>query len=234
MFKMGGLGKEMRITNVCFLIGILALMGIPIFNGFWSKDMIMHHALAHNYWVFVLLLFAALATVGYSWRMYRLVFLSEKKGGSNAHDPPWQMSVPLVLLALGSIISWLILPRYSDWMLTVLHSDIEAIPFGMLIEESFFSPIIIVTLIIIVLLVSLIASKEKIEDTFVKPTNLNLTLKYAYGFDFAYSGIADLFVGASKKVRKTQTGDLNYNVFGIGIGMIVCILLILIVYWWWL
>jgi NADH-quinone oxidoreductase subunit L len=108
LFKMGGLGKSMRLTAAAFAIGGLALAGIPPFAGFWSKDDILSSVYSQlgshpAYWPFFLLAFAAVfLTAYYIFRAWFLAFSGERTRDStlkHAHEGPWVMQVPLVLLS---------------------------------------------------------------------------------------------------------------------------------------
>ena len=125
---MGGLRKYMPITWVTSLIGSLALVGTPFFSGFYSKESIIeavHHANVPGsgiaYWA---LLSGVFVTAFYSFRMYFLVFHGKPRfetahghdahghdahghdghGAHVPHESPWVVTVPLVLLAIPSII----------------------------------------------------------------------------------------------------------------------------------
>jgi NADH-quinone oxidoreductase subunit L len=106
MRRMGGLRKRIPWTYGTFLIGTLAIAGIPPLAGFFSKDEILLSAL-HNPILFGIALFTALLTAAYMARLLFLTFFGEFRGGHDAehhlHESPWSMLVPLVLLALGSI-----------------------------------------------------------------------------------------------------------------------------------
>ncbi len=106
---MGGLGKKMPITKITFLIGCLAIAGIPGFAGFFSKDEILAHAYAHQPLLFVALLMGALMTAFYMFRLYFLTFTGSFRGteqqAHHLHESPKAMTLPLMVLALFSIIS---------------------------------------------------------------------------------------------------------------------------------
>jgi NADH-quinone oxidoreductase subunit L len=106
MMKMGGLAKRMPVTFWTFLIGGLALSGFPIITaGFWSKDEILAHAWAHNPTVFWALAAGALLTAFYTMRQICLTFLGEPRShhAEHAHETPWVMTGPLVMLALFAL-----------------------------------------------------------------------------------------------------------------------------------
>jgi NADH-quinone oxidoreductase subunit L len=105
---MGGLGKKMRITQITFLIGCLAISGIPGFAGFFSKDMILANAFAHDPILYYLGVAAAMMTAFYMFRLYFLTFTGTFRGTEDQqhhlHESPWAMTLPLIALAILSIV----------------------------------------------------------------------------------------------------------------------------------
>ncbi len=136
--KMGGLRASMPFTHATFLIGTLALVGIPPFAGFWSKDAILASTLAEGGvlgWIlYVGGLLGALLTAMYSLRLYFLVFRG-KEAAEPAHpeaaaahhgEAPRSMTVPVGVLALGSSITGLLLipgvwHPFEDWLETAVE-----------------------------------------------------------------------------------------------------------------
>ena len=117
--KMGGLRKYMPITYWTALIGSLALIGFPGFSGFFSKDLLIEavreshwHGQGAVYWIaYLSVLLGVFVTALYSFRMFFLVFHGEtrmdKETASHAHESPWVVTVPLIMLAVPSImIGW--------------------------------------------------------------------------------------------------------------------------------
>jgi NADH-quinone oxidoreductase subunit L len=105
---MGGLGKKMRITQITFLLGCLAIAGIPGFSGFFSKDEILTAAFAHNPVLYYGALLAALMTAFYMFRLYTLTFTGKFRGTHeqehHLHESPAAMTIPLVVLAILAVI----------------------------------------------------------------------------------------------------------------------------------
>lgn len=105
---MGGLGKKMKITNATFLIGCVAIAGIPGFSGFFSKDEILAAAYAKHPIYFVLGLAGALMTAFYMFRLYFLTFKGSFRGSQeqahHVHESPISMTFPLIVLAILSVI----------------------------------------------------------------------------------------------------------------------------------
>jgi len=106
IWKMGGLKKHMPVTFWTFIIGTLALSGVPPFAGFYSKDSILGQALAqHNYLLFGVAVFVAGLTTFYMFRLFFVAFLGEPRTekAKHAHESPVVMTGPLVVLAVLAV-----------------------------------------------------------------------------------------------------------------------------------
>ena len=107
--KMGGLKSKLPITHLTFLIGCIAIAGVPPFSGFFSKDEILAAAYAKNpiYWFLGLL--GAAMTAFYMFRLYATTFLGQFRGTHeqehHLHESPFAMTLPLILLAVASAIA---------------------------------------------------------------------------------------------------------------------------------
>lgn len=106
--EMGGLRKYMPITHWTFLIGCLAIAGIYPFAGFFSKDEMLTAMFANNWiWGAWMTMVAGL-TAFYMFRMYFMIFWWEENPNYKEHKPhdsPWQMSLPLIFLAVVSCVA---------------------------------------------------------------------------------------------------------------------------------
>ncbi|MEP6699421.1 MAG: NADH-quinone oxidoreductase subunit L, partial [Verrucomicrobiota bacterium] len=102
IWKMGGLASRLGITFLTFLIGTLALIGLPPFSGFFSKDAILALAFEKNKMIFALALFTAFLTAFYMLRLVVVVFFGKPRS-ENARageEAPGTMLAPLILLAV--------------------------------------------------------------------------------------------------------------------------------------
>ena len=115
MRRMGALRKLMPVTAITFIIGWLAIAGVPPFAGFWSNDEILLYVYANNRGLYVVGLITALLTAYYMTRQVIMVFYGEAKWKDHAHDhgahgdfepheSPKIMLLPLVVLAVLSVI----------------------------------------------------------------------------------------------------------------------------------
>jgi NADH-quinone oxidoreductase subunit L len=116
MRKMGGIWRQIKTTYIMMWIGSLALAGVPLFSGFYSKDIVLEASYAAqtgvgNY-AFILGMAAALMTAFYSWRLLIMTFHGESRADektlAHVHESPKIMTVPLGFLALGAVFAgWL-------------------------------------------------------------------------------------------------------------------------------
>jgi NADH-quinone oxidoreductase subunit L len=115
MRRMGALRKLMPVTAITFIIGWLAIAGVPPFAGFWSKDEILLYVYANNRGLYVVGLLTALLTAYYMTRQVIMVFYGEAKWKDHAHDhgahgdfepheSPKIMLFPLIVLAGLSVV----------------------------------------------------------------------------------------------------------------------------------
>lgn len=105
MFEMGGLGKSMRWTMILFLVGALALAGIPPFSGYFSKDEILV-ATAHAPVPFALLLITVFLTAFYMFRAFFLTFTGEPRNPeAHPHESPVVMLWPMGVLAVLAVVA---------------------------------------------------------------------------------------------------------------------------------
>ncbi|MEX2184666.1 MAG: NADH-quinone oxidoreductase subunit L, partial [Chloroflexota bacterium] len=109
MRRMGGLAKKIPITYATMLIGSIAIAGIPPLAGFFSKDEILGEAFKFGFlWVWAIGLFVAMLTAFYMFRLMGMTFWGTFRGPKEIwdriHESPLVMTVPLILLAIPSVV----------------------------------------------------------------------------------------------------------------------------------
>ncbi len=106
--NMGGLSKKMKITWFTFLLGCIAIAGIPPFSGFFSKDAILLGAFLKSPVLYVIAVFTAMLTAFYMFRLFYLTFHGKFRGTHeqehHLHESPAAMTIPLIVLAILSVI----------------------------------------------------------------------------------------------------------------------------------
>lgn len=113
MRKMGGIWKKIPFTYALMWIGSLALAGIPLFAGYYSKDIMLEAAWADNTWfghmAYWIGITAALMTAFYSWRLLIMTFHGKPRADHHTmehiHESPPVMLLPLVVLAIGALFA---------------------------------------------------------------------------------------------------------------------------------
>ena len=120
MRKMGGLKKAMPITFITMLIASLAISGVPLFSGFFSKDEILLVAFHHNIPLWVVASVASIMTAFYMFRLMFLTFFQEFRGTEkqkhHLHESPSLITFPLIVLAILATIGGLISLPGNSWL----------------------------------------------------------------------------------------------------------------------
>jgi NADH-quinone oxidoreductase subunit L len=254
---MGGLRRRMPITFAVYVVGALALAGLPPLAGFFSKDEILAEALHLNLAVYILLSLAAFCTAFYMGRQVWLVFMGEARSETaiHAHESPPVMTIPLIILAsLATIGGGLNLPGVhwlGHWLGHTLGEG----------EIPTFNVTVALTATLLALgaigLAYALYGRQPLNTTddplaqrlgflfvafnrrwwldegvevLVKRPYRQLSLALAQADESVFAWIEALLVkmvrGGSAVLRRTQTGQLNWNVAGIVIGLLVVLMVL--------
>jgi NADH-quinone oxidoreductase subunit L len=111
--RMGGIWKKIPVTYAVMWIGSLALAGVPLFAGYYSKDMVLEVAYAAHsgpgMYAFLMGLLAAFLTAFYSWRLLILTFHGAPRADhhtmQHVHESPAVMLIPLLVLSVGAVVT---------------------------------------------------------------------------------------------------------------------------------
>jgi NADH-quinone oxidoreductase subunit L len=118
--KMGGVKSVMLVTYVTFFIATLAISGIPPFAGFFSKDEILLSTFHHNQVLWFIASLASVMTAFYMFRALFLTFFGSFRGSAeekrHIHESPKTMTIPLVILAILSVVGGLIGIPGKNWL----------------------------------------------------------------------------------------------------------------------
>jgi NADH-quinone oxidoreductase subunit L len=128
MRRYGALRAVMVVTFATFVCGYLSIIGIPPFSGFWSKDSIIHAAFERGWLVGSLTVLAAGITGFYMTRMVVMTFFGKARWEDDAHphESPAVMTIPLIILAFGSVFLGMALLFWGDivsWLEPVTGYD---------------------------------------------------------------------------------------------------------------
>jgi len=255
--RFGGLWKYMRITWATFGLGWLAIIGLPPLSGFFSKDPIIAAAFERPGWTGWLYGIAALLGAGltafYMTRLFILTFHGPKRWTrdiEHPHESPPIMTIPLILLALGSVFAgWLLSTSVKDWLTPVLPGSPEGEPVAHLSELSVTLLSIAVTLLGGLLAWALFRKgtaeveqpagpivtaarhnlyTDAINEAVLEKPGTYLTRALVYfdnkGLDGLVNGLAAMVGGGSGRLRRAQTGFVrSYALSMLGGALLVAI-----------
>jgi NADH-quinone oxidoreductase subunit L len=226
--RMGGLGYKMPFVRNVFIVGALALAGIPILNGFWSKELILEVGLEHSpIWAYGIMLFGAGLTAFYTFRMVWLVFFGVEREHLHYHAAGSAMRVSLGILAVGTCVTWLLFGGLNGLLSTTLpFHEIEHESLLELVTAILSAPATWFALVVVAIGVGYSWVRMR-GFKFFGGGALQPLVDTAFGFDSLNHFVVQLFSKSAERLRATQTGELNWNILGIIGGL----LLVLVVLW---
>jgi NADH-quinone oxidoreductase subunit L len=229
MRLMGGLGKKMPFIRTVFIIGALALSGLPILNGFWSKELILESGLTGSpTWTYVVMLVVAGLTALYTFRCVYMVFYGQPRSQLHAHDAGTAMRVALWPLAIGTLTTWLLAGPFSSMLSSSLpFHAIEAKTTSEVLIEILTAPATYLALVVIALGLAAWWQRDKLSGITNSLKGLASAATNSFGFEAINTGIVKVTQDSAEALRVTQTGLLNWNVLGI-VAALVIVLVILV------
>lgn len=257
MRRYGALRGVMVITFITFMAGYLAIIGIPPFSGFWSKDEIVHAAFERNVFIGTATVLAAGITGFYMTRMVALTFFGKKRWepDTHPHESPKIMTIPLIILALGSTflgMALLFWGNIESWLEPVVGYESQPTPLPT-------SAYIVITLVVVLIgaLIGWISyarrevpmvaprgnwfTRASRKDLYgdavnhalvVAPTNYaarTLVWFDSRAIDGFVNGSAAAVGGLSGRLRRTQSGFIrSYALSMVGGAVLVIVALVLV------
>jgi NADH-quinone oxidoreductase subunit L len=224
MRVMGGLGARMPFTRLVFIIGALALVGIPFTNGFFSKELILERGLEHGpLWIYYAMLAGVWLTSLYSIRMVVLVFYGQARGDAPSHDGWLPMRVPLLILALGVLTSWLLISPLEG-LLSTGHR--ESIGIFTRAVEVLVAPATWLAQLVIVVGVLVWFFRDRYQSLARSLSETVHSLVGHLGFERLNALVVSTIIKSARALASLQTGQLNWNVFGMLAGLVILFLIL--------
>ncbi|HAA10064.1 MAG: NADH-quinone oxidoreductase subunit L [Syntrophomonadaceae bacterium] len=255
IWKMGRLKDKMPITTWTFVIGALALAGIPPLSGFWSKDEILLSAFAGGHIVLYLLgTLVAFMTAFYMFRLIFVAFFGTNKGGEEAHESSAVMTVPLIILAVLAVVAGFVgspvmnyafghfvtypgAVHYEPNTVVMVISGLVAIA-GIVLAWAIYQKQLISHLALrqrFKVIYDLLYHKYYIDEIYqwLGERFVYGTAKVLFWFDIyvvngIVNGIAALTGGAGRVLRYTETGQVQTYAAYMLVGVIVIVGLVMI------
>ncbi len=228
MQKMGALGKEMPFARNVFIIGALALAGLPIFNGFWSKELILEAGLIEGpLWGYLAMLLVAGLTAFYTFRMVWLAFFGRSHHSEHAHDAGPAMKVSLGLLAVGTVTTWLAVGPFGQMMTDTLRfHHLHALNLSEMSLEIFTAIATIFALAVVIVGLAAWWWRDNLTGIAKALQPVAQAARHDFGFEWLNTQIVNLTQSLAEASRATQTGQLNWNVAGIVGGLVIVLSII--------
>lgn len=228
IFRMGGLGKRMPFTRLAFVIGSLALAGIPVLNGFWSKELILEAGMETGpAWGYILMLAGAGLTALYTLRVTWLVFYGKPREDLHVHPAGKAMKTALLPLVIGSIFSWLLVAFVTRVSAnTMPYHHLEAMDITTLVQEVIMNPGTLIALAVILAGAGTWLVSQRVRF-FEKSLGWAVhSIQASFGMESINDAITRLAGFAGEKLRITQTGLISWNLLYVVIALILaCIYL---------
>ncbi|MGH8870070.1 MAG: NADH-quinone oxidoreductase subunit L [Actinomycetes bacterium] len=255
MRRYGALRAAMPATFLTFAAGWLAILGVPPFAGFWSKDKIIEAAFGEHFWVGMVALLGAGITAFYMTRLFVMTFLSNKRWRADAHphESPPVMVIPLWILGGLSVVGGVALAgALPGWLAPVVGEE----------EHHLGVPVWVVTVAILATVVAgaalawLLYDRREVaeeapqevsfattaarkdlygdafNETFLMRPGQYLTRSLVFfdnkGVDGVVNGLAAFIGGSSGRIRRVQTGFVRsyaLSMFG-GAAFVVAALML--------
>ena len=259
--NMGGLKKSLPITHLTFLLGCLAISGIPPFSGFFSKDEMLAHIYNVNPVLWAVASLTSALTAFYMFRMYFLTFSGEFRGTHDQkhhlHESPSTMTLPLIVLAILAVFGGLLgLPEFTGIHHGLSYffdksSDLSGL--NRVFEGDFHITEYILMVVATGLAIASILYAKKIyfdqktipgeekgikklfagkyyldeiyNKVIIKPGLLKGTVLQNFVEEKVIDPAVNLFASSSVKaadsIKKIQTGNTGFYIFGIVAGVVL-------------
>ena len=158
--------------------------------------------------------------------MLNLVFWGNSRRTKQAHEAPWQMATPLVLLAIGTLVSWLAIGVLTRSYASFGFLNVQGLSIESFIVETFSTPVVWISFAAFALGIGLFYLRKKYIASKIGAQTV-LVAQKGYGFDAFYGGIIQCLRGFAARFRKSHTGDLNYNIAGIVLGFLILLVFVI-------
>ncbi len=230
MRQMGRERAKLPFIRAVFIIGGLALAGIPILNGFWSKELILEAGLLGGQrWAFLFALFAAGLTAFYTLRAIWKVFYARGDETSQGHhhpvhDAPLAMRTALAPLAFGACTTWLLAGPFSQLLYRTMPGDVfEPVTTLEVVQEVLTAPVTWIAMLVIALGLAAWLSRSRLTWIARRGSWFINWARAGFGFDDFNHWVVESVQRSAAQLSILQTGQLNWNLVGFSAGLLVVI-----------
>jgi NADH-quinone oxidoreductase subunit L len=232
MRQMGGLGKQMPLVRNVFITGAVAMAGIIPLNGFWSKELVLEAGLKGGpVWAYAIMVLTAGLTAFYTFRCVWMVFYGTPARERHAHDAGTAMKVALIPLALGALTTWLVAGPFSVLLegaqVPAANSTPEVMLTLTILGEVLSSPLTLLALGVIALGLVAWWQRERLNGVALALQIIGKAAAHSFGFEAINRGVVSAVQESGEALRVTQTGLLNWNIFGILLALAIVLAILI-------
>jgi len=243
--RLGGLSQKMPFVRNAFLVGALALAGVPILNGFWSKELVLEaSAESAGVWLTGLALAGVGLTALYAARVTWLVFFAPPsravelrmpgngqagRAETEIHDAPRAMRVALGILAAGVLTSWLGIGNVGElFQRTLPFASLHAVGLPKMVASVATAPLTYLALAATALGLGAWWQRARLTGVQARLGLIEDAANASFGFEWLNRQIVRGTIGLANGLRRAQTGQLNWNAVGIVGGLAVVLLMLIL------
>ena len=223
MFQMDGLGRKMPFVRTTFIIAALALVGLPITNGFFSKEMVLEGGLMLGpIWAYVCMLLGVGITSLYTFRMVSLVFFKQPGEDKDVNEAPLIMRFVLAVLAFGVLTTWLLIGIFGKRLAGSLpfhnlhYEELVTVLIEVISSPWTYLALVVVCLGLLIWIMR--SSFTRVTQALAPAAEF---MRQGFGFEHINRYIIRLTSSTAEMLRKLQTGQLNWNMVGIVLGLVI-------------
>lgn len=219
--RLRGAGRSMPVTRGVFIVGGLALAGIPIMNGFWSKELILEAGYLHGpVWASGLMLLGVGLTALYTVRVVAVVFFGEAQTG--ILPAGWMMRLSMGVLAAGVVLSWLLIePLTAQLAETLPAHDIHVVSLRTLVDDITKAPVTPIALLITGFGAALWMLRGTMAAILTQMDGLKPVMQGDFGFTAVNRHLSGIVTLTGVRLSRLHTGLVNWNIAAAAIGLLV-------------
>lgn len=228
--RMAALGRQMPFVRTTFVVGALALAGLPILNGFWSKELLLEAGLLAGGPAFPLMLGTTALTAAYATRMVVRAFFGRSRPTVTTHaatvDVPLAMRVALGTLAGATLVTWLLAgPLTGLFARTLPAHAVRAVATRDVVADVLRAPVTLGALGAVGAGVALWIGRAHLLKALPPLARAVAVIGRASAADFGFVAVNAFIVRMVERgievARATQTGQLNWNMTGVIVALVI-------------
>jgi NADH-quinone oxidoreductase subunit L len=212
----------MPLVKVVMIIGGLALAGVPILNGFWSKELVLEAGHEGGpLWAWLFMVVGAGLTALYTLRFLSMVFFGQPRHAKHVHDAGVAMKIALVPLAIGTLTTWLLAGDFAHFLGKALPPGHEVEGTAAVLMTLLGAPLTYLAIAVVALGLAAWWQRDRLAGVASALRGVSTMAANSFGFEAINTAVVRVTQGSAESLRATHNGVLNWNVLAILAGLVV-------------